>query len=121
MYWHYFGLLSNIILFIESIMGEVVFWTIIRAAVTIIGLWIIRSQVDSQLWWFIAIAAVYVLVIHPAIVSYRWFETRNKKVLESTLCSSCKSFDPSAVLCIKYDKHPTENYVPCDGVDWEPQ
>jgi glucan phosphoethanolaminetransferase (alkaline phosphatase superfamily) len=102
-------------------MGEVVFWTIIRAAVTIIGLWIIRSQVDSQLWWFIAIAAVYVLVIHPAIVSYRWFETRNKKVLESTLCSSCKSFDPSAVLCIKYDKHPTENYVPCDGVDWEPQ
>ncbi len=77
-------------------MGEVVFWTIIRAAVTIIGLWIIRSQVDSQLWWFIAIAALYVLVIHPAIVSYRWFETRNKKVLESTLCSSCKSFDPSA-------------------------
>jgi len=62
-----------------------------------------------------------VLIVHPAMVSYRWFEERNKKVIESTLCSSCKHFDQSAVLCIKYDKHPTENYVPCDGVDWEPK
>jgi len=45
---------------------------------------------------------------------------KNKKVIDSSLCSSCKNFDRSAVLCIKYDKHPTENYVPCDGVDWEP-
>lgn len=102
-------------------MGEVVFWTIIRSAITIAGLWIIKSEVDSQLWWLIGVAAVYVLVIHPAIVNYRWFERRNKNVIDSSLCSSCKSFDRSAVLCIKYDKHPTEDYVPCDGVDWEPK
>ena len=102
-------------------MGEVVFWTLIRAAVTIIGLWIIKSQVDTELWLMISVAAVYVLIIHPAMVSYRWFEERNKKVIEATLCSSCKNFDRSAVLCMKYDKHPTENYVPCDGVDWEPK
>jgi fatty acid desaturase len=102
-------------------MGEVVFWTIIRAAVTIPGLWILKSQIDFQLWILISLAAVYVLIIHPAMVSYRWFEEHNKKVIESTLCSSCKHFDRSAVLCIKYDKHPTENYVPCDGVDWEPK
>jgi hypothetical protein len=76
---------------------------------------------DSQLWWMVSTAAIYVLIIHPAMVSYRWFEELNKKVIESTLCSSCKHFDRSAVLCIKYDKHPTENYVPCDGVDWEPK
>jgi fatty acid desaturase len=102
-------------------MGEVVFWTIIRAAVTIPGLWILKSQIDFQLWLLISVAAVYVLIVHPAMVSYRWFEEHNKKVIESTLCSSCKHFDRSAVLCIKYDKHPTENYVPCDGVDWEPK
>jgi hypothetical protein len=102
-------------------MGEVVFWTIIRAAITIIGLWVIKSEVDLQLWWMISVAAIYVLIIHPAMVSYRWFEQRNKKVIESTLCSSCKNFDRSAVLCIKYDKHPTENYVPCDGIEWEPK
>ena len=102
-------------------MGEVVFWTIIRAAITIAGLWILKAQIDFQLWLLISLAAVYVLIIHPAMVSYRWFEEHNKKVIESTLCSSCKHFDPSAVLCTKYDKHPTENYVPCDGVDWEPK
>ncbi len=102
-------------------MGEVVFWTIIRAAVTIPGLWILNGQIDFQLWVLISVAAIYVLIVHPAMVSYRWFEQHNKKVIESTLCSSCKHFDRSAVLCIKYDKHPTENYVPCDGVDWEPK
>ena len=102
-------------------MGEVVFWTIIRAAVTIPGLWILKGQIDFQLWILISVAAIYVLIIHPAMVSYRWFEQHNKKVIESTLCSSCKNFNRSAVLCIKYDKHPTENYVPCDGVEWEPK
>lgn len=102
-------------------MGEVVFWTIIRAAVTIPGLWILKGQIDFQLWILISVAAIYVLIIHPAMVSYRWFERQNKKVIESTLCSSCKNFDRSAVLCIKYDKHPTENYIPCDGVEWEPK
>ena len=82
-------------------MGEIVFWTIIRTAVTLPGLWILRSQVDSQIWYLISLAAIYVLIVHPAI-------------------QSCRHFDPSAILCMKYDKHPTENYIPCDGVDWEP-
>jgi hypothetical protein len=102
-------------------LGEIVFWTIIRTAITIPGLWILKSHIDFQIWWMISVAAIYVLIIHPAIVSYRWFEERNKKVIDSTLCSSCKSFDPSAVLCMKYDKHPTENYIPCDGIEWEPK
>ena len=101
-------------------MGEIVFWTIIRTAVTLPGLWILKSQVDSQLWYLISLAAIYVLIIHPAVQSYRWFEQRNKKIINTTLCSSCRHFDPSAILCMKYDKHPTENYIPCDGVDWEP-
>lgn len=101
-------------------MGEIVFWTIIRTAVTLPGLWILRSQVDSQIWYLISLAAIYVLIVHPAIQSYRWFEQRNKKIINTTLCSSCRHFDPSAILCMKYDKHPTENYIPCDGVDWEP-
>ena len=102
-------------------MGEIVFWTIIRTAITIPGLWVLKPHIDSQLWWMIGIAAVYVLIVHPAIQSYSWFEQRNKKVIDSTLCSSCKHFDPSAVLCMKYDKHPTEDFVPCEGEDWEPK
>jgi len=101
--------------------GEIVFWTILRTAVTILGLWIIKSEIDFNLWMLICFAAFYVIIFHPALVSYRWFEEKNKNVISSTLCSSCKHFDPSAVLCLKYDKHPTEDYVPCEGVDWEPK
>lgn len=101
-------------------MGEIVFWAIIRTAFTILFLWIIKSHIDFQLWIMISVAAVYVFIIHPTMVSYKWFEERNKNVISSTLCSSCKHFDRSAVLCLKYDKHPTEDFVPCEGEDWEP-
>jgi hypothetical protein len=102
-------------------LGEIVFWTIVRTAVTIPGLWILRFHIDEKLWWMISIAAIYVLIIHPAFVGYRWFEERNKNVINATLCSSCKHFNASAVLCMKYDKHPTENYIPCEGEEWEPK
>jgi len=102
-------------------LGEIVFWTMVRIAVTIPGLWILKYHVDTQLWYLISIAALYVLIVHPAVQSYRWFEQRNKVVITSSLCSSCKHFDASAVLCMKYDKHPTENYIPCEGNDWEPR
>jgi len=29
-------------------------------------------------------------------------------------------FDKSAVLCMKHDTHPTQEFLPCEGLDWEP-
>jgi len=43
----------------------------------------------------------------------------NKEIIENTLCSSCKHFDESAVLCMKYDKHITKDEIPCGGIHWE--
>jgi hypothetical protein len=102
-------------------LGEIVFWAIIRTAITIPILWILRNHVDFQLWLMISIAAIYVFIIHPARTNYRWFTERNKNVISSTLCSSCKHFDSSAVICMKYDKHPTVDFIPCEGKDWEPK
>lgn len=101
-------------------MGEVVYWTIIRAAIVIPAVWILKDYVDYQLWWYIIIASIYGVIIHPLTIHYRLFEEKNKEVLESSLCSSCKSFDKSAVLCMKHDKHPSKDYLPCEGLDWEP-
>ncbi len=84
-------------------------------------LWILKSYIDYQLWLIIGIAAIYGIIIHPAVLSYKKFEVKSKNVLESSLCSTCKHFDPSAVLCMKYDKHPTEDYIPCEGIHWEPK
>jgi hypothetical protein len=102
-------------------MGDIVFWTLIRLAISIPAIWILKNYIDYQLWWIIVPFVLYGVAIHPAIVSYRRFEEKNKNVIEATLCSNCKHFDPTAVLCIKHDEHPTSDYLPCDGLDWEPK
>ena len=101
-------------------MGEVVFWTIVRIVIIIPLVWIARGYLDYNFWWMASLMAVYGVVIHPALIHYKMFKEKNKEVIESTLCSSCKHFDESAVLCMLYDKHPTKDYLPCEGTDWEP-
>jgi hypothetical protein len=101
-------------------LGEIIFWAIIRIVLTIPIIWILQSYVDYQLWWLICVFSIYGVIIHPALIHYRLFEEKNKDIIESTLCSTCEHFDRSAVLCMKHDKHPTKEYLPCEGFDWEP-
>jgi hypothetical protein len=101
-------------------MGEIIFWTIIRCAIVIPSMWMLKSYLDYQVWWYAVLMAFYGIVVHPAMIHYKLFEERNKEVIESTLCSSCKYFDKSAVLCMKLDRHPSKDYLPCAGFDWEP-
>lgn len=63
--------------------------------------------------------AVYGVIIHPAVIQYKLFMETNKEIINNTLCSSCKHFDKSAVLCMKHDKHPTVDSLPCEGMHWE--
>jgi hypothetical protein len=102
-------------------MGEIVFWTLFRIVLLIPVLWILRSYIDFGFWWIISAMGIYVIIIHPAIVHYKLFEEKNKEVIESSLCSTCRNFDKSAVLCLKHDRHPSINYIPCDGLHWEPK
>lgn len=102
-------------------MGEIVYWTIIRTAILIPTLWVIEGYINPRIWWFVCVISIYVVIIHPAIIQYRSFKSKNKEVLESTLCSTCTHFDESAVLCMLHDKHPTKTFLPCEGLDWEPK
>lgn len=67
-----------------------------------------------------AFLSIYGVIIHPAVIQYRLFMEENKDIIKNTLCSSCKHFDETAVLCLKYDQHPTLKNLPCEGADWEP-
>ena len=102
-------------------MGEIVFRTLIRLAVSIPLLWLLQDYLDYSIWWISVVFVLYGFVLHPAILASRKFEEKNKTTIEGSLCSSCKHFDKSAVLCIKYDDHTSENYIPCNGLDWEPK
>lgn len=69
----------------------------------------------------IGIMSIYGIVLHPAYIQYRFFLEENKEILNNTLCATCAHFDETAVICLKYDKHPTVNYLPCEGNEWEPK
>lgn len=102
-------------------MGAIVYWTLIRIAIVLPLIWFTKDFFDEKYWFIMGSLSLALFVIYPAYHSYKNFIEQNKNVISSTLCSSCKHFDQSAVLCMKYDKHPTENYIPCEGNDWEPK
>ncbi len=102
-------------------MGGIIFWTILRVAILIPLLWIFIDWFEYKYWWAVVTISVYGFIIHPAVIQYKLFLEKNKEVLTNSLCSSCKYFDETAVICLKYDKHPTKEYVPCEGADWEPE
>ncbi len=102
-------------------MGAIIFWGIIRTALLIIALWILYGKIEYKYWWWFAVLSVYGVVVYPAMVQYRMFLHENEEIINNSLCSSCKHFDKTAVICLKYDKHPTLKLLPCKGMDWEPK
>ncbi|GAB4289199.1 MAG: hypothetical protein Kow0098_07010 [Ignavibacteriaceae bacterium] len=102
-------------------MGKIIYWTLIRLALTIPLVWIAEEYIETGFYWLISVFFIYLIVLHPAFVQYSRFREENKNILEDTICSKCKHFDETAVLCMLYDKHPTEKYIPCEGTRWEPK
>jgi len=104
-------------------MGKIIFWALIRTAILIPVLWIVVefNWVEYKFWWIITALSIYGVIFHPAILQYKIFKEENEEVITDTLCSTCKHFNSSAVLCMKYDEHPTPDYIPCGSTDWEPR
>ena len=100
-------------------MGEIVYKTLIRFAITLFILWFSKDFFDEKFFWIISLLAIYFFVFYPTFMSYKKFIDFNLNIIKNTLCSSCKHFNESAVLCTKYDKHPSENFIPCERTDWE--
>lgn len=100
-------------------MGGIVFWTLIRTILLIPLLFVLVDVVDFNFWWIVMTMSIYGIIIHPALVQYKLFQQKNKEVISVSLCSTCKHFDTTAVLCMKYDKHPSMEFIPCEGNDWE--
>jgi hypothetical protein len=101
--------------------GEIIYKTLIRLGIFLLVLWFFKNYFDEKYFLIISLLVIYFFIFHPAYLAYKKFTEESKNILTGTLCSSCKHFDESAILCTKYDKHPTENYLPCEGNDWEPK
>ena len=102
-------------------MGAIIYWAIIRIAVLIPLLWIAIDYIEYKYWWMIVSMSIYGFIIHPAFIQYKLFREEHREVITNTLCSSCKYFDETAVICLKFDEHPSRETIPCKGSDWEPK
>ena len=96
-------------------MGEIVYKTLIRFAVSISVSMVLKITLMKSVSGFLVSLGIYLFTIYPHIRHTKFIE-ENKTIINKSLCSTCKHFDESAVLCIKYDKHPTENFIPCEEV-----
>lgn len=102
-------------------MGDIVYKSLLRLGLVLIVLWFTKDYFDEKFFWIISILTIYLFVVYPMIMAYRRFIEDNRNIVTNTLCATCKQFDKTAILCLKYDKHPNENFIPCDGRDWEPK
>jgi len=100
-------------------MGGIVFWALVRIVIIIPTIWFIVDRYYINYWQIWSVIIIYAGVIHPIYLQYKKFMSANKDIIENTICSQCKHFDESAVLCMKHDKHPTEDFIPCNGYHWE--
>ncbi len=101
-------------------MGKIVIETLIRLAVVLIAVFFIRTAMpDDKFWLILTLFAVTGGVILPAFYSYKSFYQENKEVIENSVCSRCRHFDRSAVLCKKYEAHPKKDFIPCGGDEAE--
>jgi len=100
-------------------MGGIVYWGLLRTAVVIVLLWFFYDYFNYRYSWIIFSLAIYIVIIHPIVSEYKSFISKNRDVINNSLCSKCKHFNETAVLCMKYDEHPTDDFTPCDGIDWE--
>ncbi|HVZ38614.1 MAG TPA: hypothetical protein VHI13_05015 [Candidatus Kapabacteria bacterium] len=105
-------------------LGPVIWLAMLRLTATIFGSWYIRQYIPSSeygVWWGITIAAIYGIAIYPAQIQYSHFKRINRRLIEQTLCSSCRYFNPEGLHCMQLDEIVSEDYLPCHGEGWEPK
>jgi membrane protein YdbS with pleckstrin-like domain len=108
----------------RNTIGSIVSWALFRAAIVIgIALLVVEyvEWLDYATWMIMTLIMIYAAVIHPMQVQYRIYTEETRNIMEGTLCSSCKYFEPTGVMCSKLDEHVSEDVIPCEGELWEPK
>jgi hypothetical protein len=103
-------------------LGSIIWMAMLRLTAVIFVAWYLRDQItDSPEWWMVTIGAIYGIAIYPAQIQYNYFKRTTRRLVEETLCSSCRHFNPDGLHCLLLDEHVNEQYLPCEGEGWEPK
>jgi hypothetical protein len=105
-------------------LGSIIWLAMLRLTATIFVAWYLKVYISDAAygqWWAVTVAAIYGIAIYPAQIQYSYFKRTSKKLIEQTLCSSCRYFNPEGLHCMQLDEHVSEHYLPCEGEGWEPK
>lgn len=101
--------------------GTIVFGALIRFFFLTLLCWGMIQYFYLYDHWFILFMIIMGLTFYPAYRQWEHFHNRVDEMQDSTLCGSCKHFEPSGQLCRPLDEHVSNSYIPCDGQSWEPK
>ncbi len=102
-------------------LGSIIWGALLRFGLVIMVVWYLQDWIENYAdWWVIAGVAIYGLALFPAQIQYEHFRRSNQRAIEATLCSSCRHFRSENLHCTLLDEHISEEYLPCNGVEWEP-
>ncbi len=101
--------------------GSIVWGVILRASIIVVLSFIFIQFFRFTGYWWLALFVFWFAAVYPGWKQYQKFNDKIQDIEESTLCGKCRYFEPTGQLCKIYDEHITKNYIPCDGLDWEPK
>lgn len=101
--------------------GSIVSGALMRAMLTVMLGFAIWYYVGSQLALLFSAIAIWGYVAYPAHRQYTIFNQHVEQLELNTLCGQCKHFNPTNQLCSVYDEHVSNDFIPCEGMDWEPR
>jgi hypothetical protein len=100
--------------------GSIVWGVMLRTALIIFLSIILFERFGLYNYWWYVLFILWFLVAYPGYKHYQKFNEKIEDLQESTLCGSCKYFEPTGQLCTLLDEHVTQDYIPCEGQGWEP-
>ncbi len=101
--------------------GSIVWGILLRSFIIIILSFIFMSVYSYHKHWWVSLLLLWLFAAYPGWRQYQSYKKKIQSFEESTLCGKCMHFDPTSQLCKIHDEHVTEDYIPCEGFDWEPK
>lgn len=102
-------------------MGSIVLFAILKTAIVLLLSWFLLERYRMMDYWWISLLAIFIIAIYPALRQYKKFSEESEVVEKESLCATCKHFNSLGIICNLYDEHIAGDYVPCEGLEWQPK
>jgi hypothetical protein len=106
--------------------GTIIFRALVKISMIILSTWFVMEYYPFQVQQYLsmpipllAIALIYFIAVFPAYRQYQQFHHDSKRRVGGTLCSKCRYYDGTGVICTLYDEHVSKTHIPCGGESWE--